>query len=95
MQIGLQVSLGEGSIVSETTKPLSMLENGESAVIESARNEPVMKRRLYDLGFAPGTPVECVATAAFGDPKAYLIKNTVIALRCEDSDKICVRYKEK
>lgn len=69
---------------------LNHLCDGERAVIDCACNDPIMKRRLFDLGFAPGTLVECVQTAPFGDPKAFLVKNTVIALRCEDSSKICV-----
>ncbi len=69
---------------------LNHLHDGQWAVIDSAHNDPIMKRRLFDLGFVPGTLVECVQTAPFGDPKAFLIKNTVIALRCEDSSKICV-----
>ena len=75
----------------ENKKPMSLLAEGERAVVESSCNEPVMKRRLFDLGFAPGSSVQCVGVAAFGDPKAYLVKNTVIALRCEDSEKICVK----
>jgi len=66
---------------------------GERAVIESAHNEPYMKRRLFDMGFVPGSMVECVKVAPFGDPKAYLIKSTVVALRSEDSEKITVTKK--
>ncbi len=69
---------------------LNHLCDGQSAIIYCAYNEPEMKRRLFDLGFVPGTEVKCVQTAPFGDPKAFLVKNTVIALRCEDSSKICV-----
>ncbi len=72
---------------------LNSLREGEWAVIDNAFNEPVMKRRLYDMGFVPGTLVGCVQTAPFGDPKAYMIKNTVIALRSEDSEKISVTKK--
>lgn len=76
-------------------KPMSLLKNGEKAIVDASYNEPAMKRRLFDLGFAPGSRVECIGTAAFGDPKAFLIKNTVIALRCEDSEKIYVRCDEQ
>lgn len=72
-------------------KNLSRLEVGDTAVIESTQNEPAMKRRLIDLGFAPGTPVSCVGKSPLGDPKAFLIKNTVIALRSEDSEKISIK----
>ncbi len=70
---------------------LSRLSDGEKAKIIHLENEPVMKRRLFDLGFVPETTVECLKTAPFGDPKAYLVKNTVIALRSEDSEKVKVK----
>ena len=72
---------------------LNNLSEGEWAEIVSSSNEPNMKRRLFDMGFVPGALVECVQIAPFGDPKAYLIKNTVIALRSEDSEKISVTKK--
>ncbi len=34
-----------------------------------------------DLGFTPGTVVEMVMKAAFGDPIAFYIRQTQIALR--------------
>ena len=50
-----------------------------------------IKRRFMELGFVPGTKVKCVLISPMGDPKAFLIKNTVIAIRDEDSRniKIC------
>lgn len=45
----------------------------------------LMRRRLMDLGFVPGTKVECLRRSPAGDPTAYLIRGTVIALRREDA----------
>jgi len=42
------------------------------------------------LGFAPKSSVTCAFSAPMGDPKAYVIKGTVIALREEDSSLILV-----
>ena len=50
-----------------------------------------MRRRLFDLGFAPESPVSCVFKAPMGDPKAFVIKGTVIALREEDSSLILLK----
>lgn len=77
----------------EENRRLSSLSDGEWGEIVSCCNEPVMKRRLYDMGFVPGASVGCMQTAPFGDPKAYMIKNTVVALRSEDSAKIFVTQK--
>lgn len=67
---------------------LSCLNPGECAVIKSLENSGTIRRRLMDLGFAEGSKAICLGVAPFGDPKAYLIKNTIIALREEDSSLI-------
>ena len=63
---------------------------GQSARICELKNIGTMRRRLIDLGFAKGSEVCCIGVAPLGDPKAYLIKGAVIALREEDSNKISV-----
>ena len=73
---------------------LSSLHPGESGVIDNLENKGMIRRRLIDLGFARGSEAACVGVAPFGDPKAYLIKGTVIALREEDSSKINVVKEE-
>lgn len=64
------------------------LNPGESAIIAGLDNCDGMRRRLIDLGFAPQSKVSCVLKAPLGDPKAFMIKNTIIALREEDSKNI-------
>ena len=49
-----------------------------------------MRRRLLDLGFTAGAHITCLQHSASGDPAAYLIRGTVIALREEDSRRIAV-----
>ncbi|MCL5097350.1 MAG: metal-dependent transcriptional regulator, partial [Candidatus Omnitrophica bacterium] len=41
------------------------------------------RRRLLDLGFVAGTPVEVEMVSPIGDPTAYRVRGTVIALRRE------------
>lgn len=55
----------------------------ERAKIIEINIEPSMKRRLIDLGLIEDTVVECVGKSPMGDPKAFLIRGAVIALRCE------------
>ncbi len=64
---------------------------GEKCIVDMIKSEDDMKRRLYDLGFVPGEKIECVIKSPLGDPKAYLVKNTLIALRCDDSKNILVK----
>ena len=47
--------------------------------------------RLSLLGFCDGEYIECVLAAPLGDPRAYLIRGAVIALRRSDAEKIEVR----
>ncbi len=69
------------------------LVEGKEAVIESTDNPQPMKRRLIELGFAPGSVVKCVGKSPLGDPTAYLVKNTVIAIRKNDSKYIGCRIR--
>ena len=41
--------------------------------------------RLRDLGFLPGASVEALGKRPLGDPIAYLVRGTVIALRRRDA----------
>lgn len=52
------------------------------------------KRRLLDLGFVPGTRVKTVRKSPAGNPIAYLIRGTVIALRKSETDLIIVQTAE-
>jgi len=48
-------------------------------------------RRLLELGFTPGTVVEVVRASLAGDPVAYRIKGTTVALRKEQASLIFVQ----
>ena len=67
---------------------LSMLTPGECGIVKSVDGEFSMKRRLLDLGLVPGTKIQCIAMSPLGDPVAYFVRGTLIALRCDDSSNI-------
>lgn len=48
------------------------------------------RRRLLDLGFVKGAQVNLELLNPLGDPNAYAIKGTAIALRKEQADKILI-----
>ncbi|MCK7606157.1 ferrous iron transport protein A [Geobacillus stearothermophilus] len=50
--------------------------------------DPMLKRRLLDLGFVPGGEVKVGQRSPLGDPTAYRVCGTTIALRKEESDYI-------
>ncbi len=52
------------------------------------------RRRMLDLGLVNGTNVEALHKSPSGDPVAYFVRGTVIALRREDAGKIFVELCE-
>lgn len=95
MAVPLPVELPE-EIYNET---LSTLKTGESGkVIRFSPNcRGIERRRLMDLGIIPGTTIKAELTSPFGDPKAYRVRETAIALRRELANLIYIEkiYVEK
>ena len=46
------------------------------------------RRRMLDLGFILGTKVKALFRSPLGDPTAYLVRGTIIAIRDADAKKI-------
>ena len=69
---------------------LNCLPVGKNARVTGLDMSGNDRRRMLDLGFMKGTMVEALARSPSGDPVAYFIRGTVIALRCEDARKITV-----
>lgn len=67
---------------------LSRLHTGEGAPVAVLLTPNPLRRRLMDLGFTPGTRVTCLFAAPGGDPRAYLVRDTVIALRNTDAQTV-------
>lgn len=70
------------------TEPLRLnaLSVGERMTVTAVEGDAYMKQRLEDLGFCPDTEVQCLYRAPLGDPTAYMIRGTVIALRSKDAE---------
>lgn len=69
---------------------LNNLKDGDTGTIISLDNCGELKRRLMDLGFIEGTHVQCLYHSPAGNPVAYMIRGTVIALRRDDSAGIII-----
>lgn len=65
-------------------RTLGSLMPGESARVRKVVPEGSVTRRLQDLGVIENTTVTCVGISPMGDPKAFLIRGAVIALRNKD-----------
>lgn len=67
------------------------LKSGQRARIAGVcRQDDPMGRRLQDLGFVEGTEVCCLQESPLGDPTAFRVRGTVIALRGNDAARIRV-----
>ncbi len=77
----------------EVAEKLSQLGLGERAkvVAISRACRGLERRRLLDLGVLPGTEIEAVLRSPSGDPTAYLLRGTTIAIRKNQADRIRIR----
>ncbi len=69
---------------------LSSLVPGECGIVENIDKNCSIRNRLFDLGIVPGTKILCVMKSPLGDPIAYFVRGTLIALRFSDSSRISV-----
>ena len=70
---------------------LDQLPVGGSCVIEQVGNQRgAVKRRLVDMGLTPGTTVELIKIAPFGDPMELRLRGYELSLRREDAAQIRV-----
>jgi len=85
-------SLPEQEQVTGPFRRLTDLVSGDTATVlgldESCRG--LTRRRLLDLGFTPGARVTVGSTGPFGDPRAYRIRGTLIALRSAQADQVLI-----
>ena len=73
-----------------TSRRLCDLRDGERGRISGIEENCPIRQRLTELGFIEGTEVRRLFTAASGDPAAYALYGTLIALRKSDSEKVLV-----
>ena len=71
-------------------KTLNEIMPGGFATVKEIITDGDMRRRLLDIGLIPGTRVECIGKSPGGEPKAFLVRGAVIAIRAEDAAGIAV-----
>ena len=74
----------------EKESGLNRLCPGESAFVKSLNSNGALRRRLLDMGIVEGTRVECLGMSPGGDPKAFLVRGAVLAIRCQDCRDIMI-----
>ena len=69
-------------------KNIGDMRPGEKGKVTELSTPLDMRRRFLDIGLIPGTTVLCYGKSPLGEPKAYLIRDKVIAIRKEDAEGI-------
>ena len=61
---------------------------GGSGTVQHLSAEGALRTRLMELGLIEGTLVTCTGASPLGDPRAYMIRGAVIALRSDEASNI-------
>ena len=69
---------------------LNNLKIGDVATVTYVDETSNLYQRFIDMGIINGTKIECVLKSPFGDPKAYLIRGTIMVIRDCDASKISI-----
>ena len=71
--------------------PLNKIKLNNSVIIHSINCDENIKRRLLDLGLCENTRITPLFKSFSGDPTAYDVRGTTIAIREDDSKHIYVK----
>lgn len=86
------LELRKEDVSEENTSRLSNLKEGEKAKITGISYEcrGEIRRRLLDLGFVINTEIQVDLNSPMNNPRAYLVRNTSIAIRNEQAKFILI-----
>jgi ferrous iron transport protein A len=77
-------------MAADSLKPLSELLPGERGIIRKMRVRGAIRRRLMDMGFVSGSPVELEKEAPLGDPVDILVKGCHVSIRKEEAQNVLI-----
>lgn len=72
-------------------KTLYDLEIENLGKIENIYCTENIKRRMMDLGIVKGTKIKPILKSPSGNPKAYEVRGSIIAIRTEDAKQIEIK----
>ena len=70
---------------------LSQLPLNKNGRIDKIECDEGIKRRLLDMGLVKGTNIVPILVSPSGDPRAFLVRGTIIAIRKEDAKNIKIK----
>ncbi|MCS7263827.1 MAG: ferrous iron transport protein A [Armatimonadetes bacterium] len=75
--------------------PLSTMKPKQKGILRAIKAPQVLAHRLMSLSILPGTEIEVVRTAAFGDPMEISAKGFRLALRKKDAQFLLVEIQKE
>lgn len=70
---------------------LEQLKTGESATIQTVKNQAPDMAQLLEMGLTPGTRVRLVKFAPLGDPMEVEVRGYHLSIRCSEAKSILVK----
>lgn len=70
---------------------LSQLPLNKNGKIDKIECDEGIKRRLLDMGLVKGTNIVPILISPSEDPRAFLVRGTIIAIRKEDAKHIKIK----
>ena len=70
---------------------LSQLPLNKNGRIDKIECDEGIKRRLLDMGLVKGTDIVPILVSPSGDPRAFLVRGTIIAIREDDAKNIKIK----
>jgi len=67
---------------------------GQIVTVAHVAGEGSFRRRLMELGLVPGTRVEVVGVAPFGDPLELLVRGSSLSIRRAEAEGVSVNLGE-
>lgn len=89
----IQIDVPSGALLSQkglSGDTLDQVVPGECAKVRTVRGDPILRRRLMEMGFVSGTHVRVVRLAPFGDPMQVELHGYHISLRRSEARTILV-----
>ena len=75
--------------------PLSQLQAGQRGRVAAPAADEEIPRRLQDLGFVPGTPLEIRRRAPLGDPVEIELRGYRLCLRTDQLESVRVEVEDR
>lgn len=70
---------------------LSQIPLNKNGIIDKIECDEGIKRRLLDMGLVKGTNIVPILVSPSGDPRAFLVRGTIIAIRKDDAKNIKIK----